>query len=132
VAMKPGKPLAFGAASSRLFFALPGNPTSAMVSAEQFVRPALLKMAGHRTLNRPSLLAKLDGSLSKKPGLVHFVRARTRVVDGALIACPLARQDSGLVSSMAEANSLIVLPPEVEKLAPGSQIRVQLLDGFEA
>jgi molybdopterin molybdotransferase len=131
VAMKPGKPLAFGERGERLYFALPGNPTSAMVSFEQFVRPALLKMAGRSTLSRPLLEARLEGSLAKKAGLVHFVRAATRVVDGRLASRPVARQDSGLVSSMAEADSLIVLPREVEEIADGSQVLVQLLDGFQ-
>jgi molybdopterin molybdotransferase len=128
VAMKPGKPLAFGTRGSQLFFALPGNPTSAMVSFEQFVRPALLKMGGRQGLVRPLLRATLDGSLTKKKGLVHFVRAQTRVEDGALVARPVGRQDSGLVSSMAEADSLIVLAADLERVAAGSEVRVQLLD----
>ncbi|HEY3452246.1 MAG TPA: gephyrin-like molybdotransferase Glp [Myxococcales bacterium] len=129
VAMKPGKPLAFGTRGTQLFFALPGNPTSAMVSFEQFVRPALLKMGGRQSLARPLMKATLDGTLSKKKGLVHFVRARTQVVDGALVAKPVGRQDSGLISSMAEADSLIVLPADLERVEPGGEIRVQLLDG---
>ncbi|MGC4114335.1 MAG: molybdopterin molybdotransferase MoeA [Myxococcales bacterium] len=135
VAMKPGKPLAFGTKTrpersqggAQLYFALPGNPTSAMVSFEQFVRPALLKMAGRQVLTRPLLKATLDGTLTKKKGLVHFARARTRVVDGSLVATPVGRQDSGLVSSMAEADSLIVLPEDLERVDPGGEIRVQLL-----
>lgn len=128
VAMKPGKPLAFGTKGSQLFFALPGNPTSAMVSFEQFVRPALLKMGGRQSLALPLMKATLDGSVTKKKGLVHFVRARTQVVDGALVARPVGRQDSGLISSMAEADSLIVLPAEIEKVGPGAEVRVQLLN----
>jgi molybdopterin molybdotransferase len=131
VAMKPGKPLAFGSLEGRPVFALPGNPTSAMVSFDQFVRPALLKMAGWRTPARPKLRARLEGTISKRPGLVHFVRARTRVgPDGQILAQPVPRQDSGLVSSMAEADSLIVVPAAAESLADGAEVAVLLLDCF--
>ncbi|MBI5544526.1 MAG: molybdopterin molybdotransferase MoeA [Deltaproteobacteria bacterium] len=132
VAMKPGKPLAFGLKGGQLYFALPGNPTSAMVSFEQFVRPALLTMAGRRSVRRTRLMASLEGTLAKKAGLVHFVRARSRVdAGGRLVAAPVPRQDSGLISSMAQADSLIVLPAAVEKVASGEAVEVQLLDGFE-
>ncbi len=131
VAMKPGKPVAFGARGEQLYFALPGNPTSAMVSFEQFVRPALLKLAGRRLLTRPLLQARLEAPLTKKAGLVHFVRARAHLEDGLVVVKPVSRQDSGLISSMAEANALIALPAELETAPAGATVKVQLLDAFE-
>jgi molybdopterin molybdotransferase len=130
VAIKPGKPLAFGTAGPRLFFGLPGNPTSSMVCFEQFVRPALRKLQGQPSPCRPRLRATLETPIVKAAGLTHFVRATTSVREGRLTARPVPRQDSGLVSSMAEANSLVVLEPQVERVEAGAEVTVELLDTF--
>ena len=86
VAMKPGKPQAFGLARGKPVFGLPGNPVSSMVVFDQFVRPALLKMAGHRRLQRMRLRAVVDETIRKPPGKVHFMRAIIEERDGALHA----------------------------------------------
>ncbi len=130
VAMRPGKPFAFGARGAQLFFGLPGNPTSGMVCFEQFVRPALLRLQGRAIVERPLLRAVLERPARKEKGLTFFVRAATRVEDGRLFTQPVSRQDSGLVSSMATANSLIVLGPELERAKAGDEVFVQPLDGF--
>ena len=75
VAMKPGKPLAFGTIDGKPVFGLPGNPVSSMVSFEQFVRPSLLKMMGHRQIFRPVIEAILKEDIHKEPGRRHFIRA---------------------------------------------------------
>jgi hypothetical protein len=76
VQIKPGYPLAFGrlGVSGALVFGLPGNPVSAMVTFEEFVRPALRKLTGHTALFRPLVRARLAERLAKKPGRMHFVR----------------------------------------------------------
>ena len=75
VAMKPGKPMAFGTIHGKPVFGLPGNPVSSMVSFEQFVRPALLKMMGHRQIFRPVIEAILQEEIRKEPGRRHYLRA---------------------------------------------------------
>ena len=74
VAMKPGKPMAFGTIHGKPVFGLPGNPVSSMVSFEQFVRPALLKMMGHRQIFRPVIEAILQEDIRKEPGRRHYLR----------------------------------------------------------
>ena len=73
VAMKPGKPVAFWTMDGKPVFSLPGNPVSSMVSFEQFVRPSLLKMMGHRQLFRPVIEAILKEDIRKEPGRRHFI-----------------------------------------------------------
>ncbi|MGI5864472.1 MAG: gephyrin-like molybdotransferase Glp [Myxococcales bacterium] len=132
VAMRPGKPLAFGARGEQLFFGLPGNPTSGMVCFEQFVRPALLRLQGRTIVERPLLRAVLEKPAEKEKGFTYFVRAATRIEDGRLFTQPVSRQDSGLASSMAAANSLIVLGPDLERAEAGDEVFVQPLDSFGA
>jgi molybdopterin molybdotransferase len=75
VAMKPGKPVAFGTLQGKPVFGLPGNPVSSMVAFEEFVRPALLKMMGHHQLFRPVVEAVLKEDIKKEPGRRHFIRS---------------------------------------------------------
>ncbi len=128
VAMRPGKPLAFGVKGSRLFFGLPGNPVSSMVSFELFVRPALLKRMGHPQPVRPRLRARLAEPVKKAAGLTHFLRAVTTVDHGEPVARPLGKQSSGLVSAMAVANSLVVVDEAVTELPAGATVEVVPFD----
>jgi len=131
VAIKPGKPLAFGIINGKPVFGLPGNPVSAMVAFEQFVRPAILKMMGVRNIFRKSLTALLTSSLNKKAGRMHFIRAVLEEKNGQFYATPLEGQGSGILSSMVMANSLIILPEDAKDAAKGSKVKVQPLDsGF--
>ena len=131
VAIKPGKPLAFGIINNKPVFGLPGNPVSAMVAFEQFVRPAILKMMGVRNIFRKSLTALLTSSLKKKAGRMHFIKAVLEEKKGQFYATPLEGQGSGILSSMVMANSLIILPEDAEDAAKGSKVKVQPLDsGF--
>ena len=130
VAIRPGKPIYFGTRGTQLVFGLPGNPTSGMVCFEQFVRPALLALQGRRQVVRPRVRARLERPVSKEKGFTSFVRASTRVEDGRLVTAPVDRQDSGLVSSMALANSLIVVEPERERVEAGEELFVLPLDGM--
>jgi molybdopterin molybdotransferase len=121
VAMKPGKPLAFGRKGSTLVFGLPGNPVSAMVTFELFVRPALRVLQGLPALP-VSLPARAAVDLPKQPGLRLFVRATTEVRDGVLWASPMKSQSSGALSSASGATCLIDLPEGAGTVKSGSDI----------
>jgi len=128
VAMRPGQPLAFGRISGKPLFGLPGNPVSSMVSFEQFVRPSILKMSGHKNLFRPTLQAVLREDVHKKAGLVHFIRCRLLPEKGKVYATATGEQGSGILSSMVKAQGLIVLPREQTLARAGEEVRVIILD----
>ncbi len=128
VNMKPGKPLAFGLLPGGVpLIGLPGNPVSAMVSFEQFARPAILKMLGHRDLAKPTVRAILDQPVSNS-GRRGFIRVVvTRQADG-YHARTTGEQGSGVLTSMAKANGLAVVPEGIEHVDAGSELAVQMLD----
>ena len=127
VAMKPGRPLAFGALGSVPIVGLPGNPGSSMVCFEQFIRPAILKMLGHGNLFRMTIRARLGETIRKKEGFRHFIRAViSRDKDGYSVVT--TGQRLGVLKSTVRANGLIVLPEEVTVVGPGELVTVQLLD----
>ena len=128
VAMKPGKPLAFGTIQGKPVFGLPGNPVSSMVSFEQFVRPSLLKMMGHGQIFRPVVEAILRDEIKKKPGRRHFIRAFVSFKEGFYFATTTGDQGSGILRSMVKANGLIVIPEDQEIARAGEKVKVQLLD----
>jgi molybdopterin molybdotransferase len=128
VAMRPGKPLAFGAIGGVPLFGLPGNPVSVMVSFEQFVRPYLLKMQGHANLLRPVARAQSAQAIEKKAGLTYFLRAVVERKDGLLTARLTGEQGSGILKSMVAANAFIVLDEAAPKVKKGEEVTVQLLD----
>ena len=128
VAMKPGKPLAFGTIGGKPVFGLPGNPVSSMVSFEQFVRPSLLKMMGHRQLFRPVIEAILREDIHKEPGRRHFIRASVSFEDNHYLVAVAGAQGSEILKSMVRANGLIVIPEDREIVRAGEKVNVQLLD----
>jgi molybdopterin molybdotransferase len=131
VRMKPGYPLVFGRFEGErgpLVFGLPGNPVSAMVTFEQFVRPALRKLAGRRAWFRPTVEATLGEALHKSPGRTHFVRVELTGSPGALRATPTGNQSSGVLLSMVLAQGLLVFPAEANELPAGARVRVQVID----
>jgi molybdopterin molybdotransferase len=119
--MKPGKPLGLGRRGDTLVFSLPGNPISAMVTFELFVRPALRALQGLPPV-APTVAATLGARVSGLPGLRLFVRANTRLEAGQLIATPLPSQSSGSLSSIVGATHLINLAPDTGPLEPGAPI----------
>lgn len=127
VAMKPGKPQAFGHIGGKPLFGLPGNPVSVMVSFEQFVRPALRKMMGFRELFRPEVTAILDSPLGRKTGRTEFIRVVVEWRDGAYHARATGPQGSGILRSMVLGNGLAALPEDVGRLESGDEVSVQLL-----
>ena len=126
VSMRPGKPLAFGTIKDMMVFGLPGNPVSSMISFELFVRPAILKMTG-RSLDREEVDAVLEEDIEKKSGIMYFIRAITKWENGSFHAALTGPQGSGILKSMALANSLIILPEDVENVKKGEKVKVRFL-----
>ncbi|HEX5646625.1 MAG TPA: gephyrin-like molybdotransferase Glp [Nitrospira sp.] len=129
LAIRPGQPLAFGKIQGKLAFGLPGNPVSSMVTFEQLVRPALLKMGGRRSYGRPVVDAVFQETFSKRPDRRHFLRGILTREEGIFKVRTTGGQGSGILTSMVKANCLIDVPVEVERLAPGDLVTVQLLSG---
>jgi len=127
LAIRPGQPLAFGKIQGRLAFGLPGNPVSSMVTFEQLVRPAMLKMGGHRTYGRPVVQAVFQEKFSKRNDRRHFLRGVLWKEDGVLKVRTTGDQGSGILTSMVKANGLIDVPEAVERLNPGDLVNVQVL-----
>ena len=139
VAMRPGRPLAVGLipreSSPRpaVLFGLPGNPVAVMVTFLAFVRPALLRMMGcHEAASAPPplLRARTATPLRKKPGRTEYQRGFVRMVPGALPEVSVAgNQGSGVLSSMVEANGLVVLHHGQGSVAAGDEVDVMMFDG---
>ncbi|MFQ5480227.1 MAG: gephyrin-like molybdotransferase Glp [Thermodesulfobacteriota bacterium] len=127
VAMKPGKPLAFGLMGGKPAFGLPGNPVSSMVAFEQFVRPALLKMAGRSDIFKKTFAARLTSPIRKKPGRVNFLRGTLTSKDGEYLATPLQGQGSGMITSMVRAEIFIIVPEEATEVEAGEMVMIQPL-----
>jgi molybdopterin molybdotransferase len=131
VAIRPAKPFAFGLLDGTAIpvFGLPGNPVSAMVSFELFVRPAGLRMGGHGKLGRPSVTAIADTEMSRRPdGKTHFLRSVVSVDEqGAFHVHRLSGQESHQLSTMADANGLAVLP-DGDGVRAGARVQVMLID----
>lgn len=129
LAIRPGQPLAFGKIQNKLAFGLPGNPVSSMVTFEQLVRPALLKMSGCRSYGRPVVQAVFQETFSKRGDRRHFLRGILTREEGVFKVRTTGDQGSGILTSMVKANCLIDVPVTVECLKPGDEVAVQLLTG---
>jgi len=131
VAMKPGRPLSYGAIDKAAFFGLPGNPVSVMVTFYQFVQPCLMKIMG--TKPRPQILlkAKAANTLKKRPGRVEYQRGiLTRGDSGEFVVQTEADQGSGILSSMSNANCFVVLSMDSGQIEPGALVDVQPFFGI--
>ncbi len=129
VKMRPGAPLAFGMLNDIPWLGLSGNPVSAMVSFELFVRPALRRMQGYATLFRRTVTVTLEEEVKIAAKLTHFLRASvTRKEDGTLAARLTGLQSSGALTSMAKANALLIVPETSPKVAKGAQLKALMLD----
>ena len=151
VAMRPGRPLAVGRlfkdklssspfiertdssgneSKSTLLFGLPGNPVAAMVSFLAFVRPALLRLMGNQADAPPLLQARSTEKLPKKPGRTEYQRGIvSTAADGSLQVKTTGNQGSGVLSSMARANGLIVLAHDQGTVQAGELVNVMMFDG---
>ena len=130
IAMKPGRPMAFGKVKNAWLFGLPGNPVAVMVTFYQFVRPALLKMMGTQPDSLPSFLVPSLRPLKKAPGRTEFQRGLLIQDQGRWGVQPTGAQGSGILRSMAEANCFIVLEHERGNVAAGEMVTVQSMDGL--
>ncbi len=128
VAMRPGKPLAFGMIKRISVFGLPGNPVSSMIAFEEFVRPAILKMAGSIELFRFHLPAIMKEDFQKKIGLRYFLRAVLENKNGTLFASLTGPQGSGILKSMVLANGIVELPEDITQVRSGERVMVTYLD----
>jgi len=131
VAMQPGMPQGFGFVEGKPFFGLPGNPVSVFVSFEIFVRPAILKMMGRAQLSRPEVSATLTADVEGPAGKTQYARVEVaRGADG-WSATPTGGRGSNLISTIARANGLAIVPTGTSVARAGSQVRVMLFRSSE-
>src|SRR5215213_7415864 len=124
VAVRPGKPLAFGARGATLVFGLPGNPVSSLVAVELFVRPALLALQGAADPGPHYARAALGASIRRNPRRDQLSRARSAVrPDGAVVLEPLSGQESHMIARAAGADALVLVPAGEGELAAGDAVR---------
>lgn len=131
VAQRPGKPMTFGSREGKPVFGLPGNPVSSMVTFEQYVRPAILKMTGHENIFRRTIRATLTHDIQKKRGLRYFFRSRVRSQGDGFVVEITGEQGSGILSSMVLANGIMVIPEDADFVKAGSEVMVQILDNSQ-
>ncbi|MBI1798596.1 MAG: molybdopterin molybdotransferase MoeA [Candidatus Eisenbacteria bacterium] len=127
VAMKPGRPQAFGSPLGRLFFGLPGNPASVACTFEVLVRPALRKLQGFSQIERPRLRVRVADAISSRAGRTDFPRVTLEVRGDALWAHVAGEQVSGHLSPQSRAHALLVVPDERSALAAGDEAEALLL-----
>jgi molybdopterin molybdotransferase len=127
VAMKPGKPFAFGRTATAAVFALPGNPVSSFTAFELFVRPALLAMQGATRTMRPRAPVVLLDGFRKPAGRAHVLRAAIARDGARLIATPHAKQGSAMQSSLVGCDALVEIAADVTEVAPGATAPAWLL-----
>lgn len=128
--MKPGRPLAFGVVGGVPLVGLPGNPVSAMIATELFIRPALLKMQGFTDWPWPELRARLTDPIVRKDGRRHYLRVRLRETPEGWEATLTGDQGSGILSSLVQADGLAVIPEDMDHLPAGAEVRVLLLRDY--
>ena len=130
IAMRPGRPMAVGRIDNSVLFGLPGNPVAVMVTFLAFVRPALLKMMGCTAPAPPLLKARSVERLRKKPGRTEYQRGTVFTApDGSLQVKTTGNQGSGVLSSMVQANGLIVLHHTQGDVSPHDEVEVMMFDG---
>ena len=130
VAMQPGMPQGFGTIGPDRtpVFGLPGNPVSAFVSFEAFVRPALRRMLGSSPVERPRVTAATTAPLASPPGKRSFLRVRLEVRDGVYAVTPVSGPGSHLLAGLSRANALAVVPEGVEQVRTGEPVEVLVLE----
>jgi molybdopterin molybdotransferase len=128
IRMRPGAPVGFGQVGGIPWIGLPGNPVSTMVTFELFVRPAIRKMSGHGLPFRRSVPVTLTEPVSLTPKLQHFLRGIVTFGPGGATARLTGPQGSGLLTSMARANALLVIPEGQLNTPAGAQVQAVLLD----
>jgi molybdopterin molybdotransferase len=125
---RPGAPVGFGLLNGKPWLGLPGNPVSTMVSFELFVRPAIRRLRGHRALFRRTRVVRIGERISTPPRLTHFLRVCVVEEDGTRVVRLTGAQGSGILTSMAKADALLIVPEEVDELEVGATATAILLN----
>ncbi|MDB4327355.1 molybdopterin molybdotransferase MoeA [bacterium] len=126
VAIKPGKPFAFGQLGNAFFCGLPGNPVSSYVTFEQLVKPVLQKLSGQTYLPAPHFVAKAASLIRKRPGRTDYQRGLFyRDEQGELLVKPNGKQGSGIMSSIAHANCYMILEQDTGDVQEGEAVNIQ-------
>lgn len=130
VRMRPGAPLGFGTVGGVPWIGLPGNPVSTMVCFELYVRPAILRMQGHRLVHRRTIRVVTEERVTTPGRLTHFLRAVVHELDGVHRARLTGPQGSGILTSMMRANALLIIPEELSDVPAGTSLTaIPLEDG---
>jgi molybdopterin molybdotransferase len=127
VDMRPGAPTCFGLKDKTPVFCLPGNPVASMIVFEEFIRPALLKMMGHRRVLKPFLRAILQDRVRKKPGKIRFLRVRLESAQGKWLAYSAGEQSTGRLKTMLRADGIALLPADQTAFSPGDEVDVHVI-----
>jgi molybdopterin molybdotransferase len=127
VRIRPGAPIGFGVYRDRPWLGLPGNPVSTLVTFELFARPAIRKMLGHRLLFRRPVPVRLAEPVTISAPLTHFLRARIEHSPDGMLARLTGPQGSGLLSSMARADALLIIPPDRTRAEAGEVVAALLI-----
>ena len=129
VAIKPGRPMSFGKLGHSLFFGLPGNPVSVMVTFQVFLKPAIRQLAGEQHTAPMILKMRLLADLHKKPGRMEYQRGIMSMdSNGETVVSSTGEQGSGILSSMTQANCYIILPDDSDGVKAGEMVEVQPFD----
>jgi molybdopterin molybdotransferase len=130
IQMRPGAPLGFGSLHAKPWIGLPGNPVSTMVTFELFVRPAIRRLAGHALPFRRTVPVVVQEPITLGPKLRHYLRAIVQVdePDGPLTARLTGPQGSGILTSMARANALLIVPADMPAVPVGATLQALVLD----
>ena len=126
--MRPGKPVAFGHIGTVPLLGLPGNPVSAAVTFELFGRPVIRKMSGHIHLHHPQADVVVEDGVSERVMRRHYVRANVEWRDGRLIAHTTGNQGSNIMTSLLNANALLIVPEGGTIIQPGGTAKAIILD----
>ncbi|HEX9024529.1 MAG TPA: gephyrin-like molybdotransferase Glp [Geobacteraceae bacterium] len=130
VDMKPGGPTAFGMKEGKPVFSLPGNPVSTLVTFEEFVRPALLKMMGHKRVIKPFVKVVLQGEVRKKPGKINFLRVKLARDNDRYLAYSSGDQNTGILRTMMLADAMVLLPAERTSFAAGEELDAHIISSY--
>ena len=126
--MRPGAPVGFGRYGNTPWIGLPGNPVSTMVTFELFARPAIRRLMGHTRLFRRTTAVRVGERISTHAALQHFLRVTLSVERGVLTARLTGAQSSGMLSSMAKADALLIVPEDRQEIADGETLPAMLLN----
>jgi len=130
IGVKPGGPTAFALHNTTPVFSLPGNPVSTMITFEEFVRPALLRMQGHSRVLRPLFKAILRENVKKKPGKVQIIRIRLDKEEGRWYATSAGNQQTAILRTMVDAAAIALLPAESTGFRAGEEVDVHFYGNY--